>query len=251
MSPISPEFNISLRDTAVGNKEPKTEYWLGKNVENGIENDLRVDAYLSGTICNAPNTMIPVKNCTRLMDSGLQENLHGINRPKDQGERRKRAKELANTRAPGTGETTAVDSDVPDDKQIGNAADSVPTPFLCGVLLTKGGEQTGEDHDKICDDRHGRVCTVNTSQKTKIKQQQRCSDCPVNVTSVVDLAAKQVVCAGKLAVMVFDFSAVEARGIPCGHGEIGDGSCDGNQCRDYVVQAPRDRDLPSHASEYG
>lgn len=68
------------------------------------------------------------------------------------------------------GEMIVVDSDVLDDKQIGNVVDSVLILFLCGVFFIKGGEQIGEDYDKICDDCYGCVCIVNISQKIKIKQ---------------------------------------------------------------------------------
>ena len=36
-------------------KEPKTEDWLGENVENGIGDDLSVDVDVAGSISDTPD----------------------------------------------------------------------------------------------------------------------------------------------------------------------------------------------------
>jgi len=40
----------------VDNKEPGTEASLGKNIEDSVGNDLRVDADLASTVGNTPDT---------------------------------------------------------------------------------------------------------------------------------------------------------------------------------------------------
>lgn len=144
-----------------------------------------------------------------------------------------------------------MDSYVPDDEKVGNASDGVPAPFLRCVLLAESREQTSENHDEIRNNSHTSVRTIDTSQKTQIKEKKRSSNGPVNVTSIVHLAAFVVVGAGQLAVVVLDTVAVEAGGITGSHGEVGDGGGDGDESGDDVVETGLDGDLPGHGREDG
>lgn len=138
---------------------------------------------------------------------------------------------------------------MPDDKKVGNAADGVPAPFLGSVFLAKGGEETGEDHDEIGDNGHESVGAIDSSQKTEIEEEKRRGDGPIDVASVVDLAALQVVGAGQLAVVVLDLCAVEASGITGGHGKVGERGGDCDEGGDDMVEAAGSRDLPSSGSK--
>lgn len=136
--------------------------------------------------------------------------------------------------------------DVPDDKDVRDARNGIPAPLLRGVLLTVGGEQTGEDHDNIGADGHQSVGAVNASQQAKVEEQERRRDGPVNVTSEVNLTADLV---GGVAVVVADLDAVQVDTLPIGHAEIGHGSGDGDHGRDVVVQTLPNGDIPRQQGE--
>ena len=39
----------------MGEEEPETEDWLGKNIKDGVGNDLSIDIDLTGAIGNTPD----------------------------------------------------------------------------------------------------------------------------------------------------------------------------------------------------
>ena len=56
--PETANLDISLRHTHVGEQEPCTKDRLGKNVEDGVGNDLIIDGSNARTIGNAPDATI-------------------------------------------------------------------------------------------------------------------------------------------------------------------------------------------------
>lgn len=142
-----------------------------------------------------------------------------------------------------------MNRDVPDDEKVRNAADGIPTPFLSSMLLSKGSEQTGEDHDQIGNNGHSGVGAINSSEKAQVQQEKRRGDSPVDVSCVVDLAALQVVGAWELAVMILDLVAVEAGGVAGGHGKVRDCGSNCDERRDDMVEPAVDGNLPRHGSE--
>lgn len=58
MSPVAAELDIGLGDLAVGNEQPKAEDGLGEDIENGVEDDLGVDADLASTVGDTPYTEV-------------------------------------------------------------------------------------------------------------------------------------------------------------------------------------------------
>ena len=56
VSPEAVELNIALAHVGVGNKEPGTEDTLGKDIEDGVSDNLAIDTNPAGTICETPNT---------------------------------------------------------------------------------------------------------------------------------------------------------------------------------------------------
>lgn len=56
VSPEATDLNVGLRHVLVGKEEPKTEDWLGKNVKDGVGDDLSVNAGLAGAIGDTPDT---------------------------------------------------------------------------------------------------------------------------------------------------------------------------------------------------
>ena len=57
VGPEAVELSIALTHVGVDNEEPGTEDSLGQNVENGVGNDLSVNADLAGTVGNTPDTV--------------------------------------------------------------------------------------------------------------------------------------------------------------------------------------------------
>lgn len=56
MCPESTEFDVGLRHVHVGQEEPKTKDWLGKDVKDGVSNDLGIDRGRAGSVSNTPDT---------------------------------------------------------------------------------------------------------------------------------------------------------------------------------------------------
>lgn len=56
MSPISPNLNVGLRDAAVTDEQPETEYALGHDVQHSIYQDLGVNRGLAGAVGKGPDT---------------------------------------------------------------------------------------------------------------------------------------------------------------------------------------------------
>jgi hypothetical protein len=56
ISPEAVQLNIALREVGVGNEEPGTKDTLGKDVKDGIGNNLAINANPAGTVCKTPDT---------------------------------------------------------------------------------------------------------------------------------------------------------------------------------------------------
>ena len=89
---------------------------------------------------------------------------------------------------------------MPDDDQVGNASNRIPSPFLRSALTTKGGKETSENHDQVGNDGHDGASTINTSEQAQVEQKQRCRDAPVNITSPINLTIDVLVGVGHVLV---------------------------------------------------
>lgn len=178
-------------------------------------------------------------------------NLHGVDGPEDESQGSKRAKELGDLLASSLNNTRSGNSNVPNDKEVGNASNSIPSPLLSSVLAAKGSKQSSQNHDDVSSNRHQSVSTVNTRKQAEIEQQQRCSNGPVNISRPVHLAADLVVGVGDMLVVLRLAMAAEAGGIARRHGKVRERRRDGDERGDDVVQASRDGDLPRQAGEDG
>lgn len=125
---------------------------------------------------------------------------------------------------------------MPDDEDVGNAGNGVPAPFLGSTLRAESSEETGQDHDQVGNDGQEDVGTRHASQKTEVKEQERSGDGPVDVTSVEDLAVDGLIGVWNMVVLVADGDLVKRDTVSSGHGEVGEGSSDGDDGRDDMVQ---------------
>jgi hypothetical protein len=56
VGPEAVELNIALAHVGVDNQEPGTEDTLGKDIKDGVGDDLSVDTDLASTVGNTPHT---------------------------------------------------------------------------------------------------------------------------------------------------------------------------------------------------
>ncbi|KAL6406060.1 opsin-like protein [Ilyonectria robusta] len=140
---------------------------------------------------------------------------------------------------------------MPDDEQIGNAADGIPAPFLGRVNMSKGREQPGQYHDYICHHCHEGMSSIDSGKKKQFEQKQRHGETPVDIACPEDLATYVVIRVGEVLVMIRVRSAVEARCVTRGHGKVSERGDDGGQCSDDMEDAARDGDVPGQQRKDG
>lgn len=138
---------------------------------------------------------------------------------------------------------------MPDDKDVGNARNGIPAPFLRSLLVTVGSKETGQDHDDIGADGHDGVGAINASQEAEISEQQGGSDSPVNVSSKVNLAADLLIGVGDLVVGQLLADAVQVDTRTISHGEVGHRRRDGDHGGHVVVQPLRHGNVPGQQRE--
>ncbi len=164
-------------------------------------------------------------------------NLHGVGGPEDGSVGSNGDEEGAELVTLGTGIGTTVKTKVPEDEEEGNARDGVPAPLLGSVLGAKGSKETSQDHDDIGNDHHNDVSTGHASQETEIEEQERGGDAPVDVTGPVDLAVGGGEGVGNVVMLLALDDLVEGDTGSRGHGEVGEGSGEGDDGRDDMVEA--------------
>jgi hypothetical protein len=140
-----------------------------------------------------------------------------------------------------------MDRYVPNYDHVGEASNGVPAPLLrAGVVLAESSEETSQNHDDIGDNGHEGMGAIDASKQAKVEEQQGRGDAPVNITTIVHLAANHALLVFLLAVRI---DAVLGNSLTSGHGKVRERGGDDNHRRDDVVQATRDRHVPRHDSE--
>ena len=95
--------------------------------------------------------------------------LHWIDGPKDQGVSGNGAEKGSGLLVLVLNDTTAVEAELVDNNQVGDASHCVPTPF--GALLdSKSSEKTGQDHDHISNNGNEDVGTAQSSEQAKVQE---------------------------------------------------------------------------------
>lgn len=164
-------------------------------------------------------------------------NLHGVGSPEEESVAGNGEEEGRDVLALGLNGSAAIDSKLPDDNEVCEAGNGVPSPLGRSTLRAESSEETSEDHDKISGNGNGEVSTVHASQETKIEEQKWSGDSPVNVTSPEDLAMDLVVGVRNVVVLLTEVDVVNRDTLASGHGEVRDRSSDGNQSCDNVEEA--------------
>jgi hypothetical protein len=164
-------------------------------------------------------------------------NVHGVGSPEDESVAGNGKEERGNLVTLGLDGGATVYGKVPDDEEVGYTGNGVPSPLGRGALSAESSEETGQDHDNVGEDGHGKVSTVHASEETKVKKQERGGQGPVDVAGPEDLALNVVVCVGNVVVLLTDVDVVDGDTLASRHGEVRDGSGDGDESRDDMEEA--------------
>lgn len=188
--------------SVVGKDEPSTKDWLGKNIEDGIAKDFSVESDKSTTISNTPNDW--------------------VDGPEDESEGSKRGEESLGLVVLGSSSISAVVHNLVDDDEVSDAGPNVPAPLL-SVTVAIGGKKTGQNHDEISNDCNKDVGTTETSQESKVKQQEWGCNAPVDISCPVDLSVCDLLGIWE-SMLVTDSldDLVVVDTVTSGHGEIGE-----------------------------
>jgi hypothetical protein len=214
--PEATEVNVSLGHPGVGHEKPGTEDGLGEDVQNSISDDFSIDRHVSGAISNSPDTMI----ISVQVLVGKRGNSHWVGSPDDNRKACNGQEEGADLVTLSLSLGSAVDSQVPDDHEVGDASDGVPAPLLGGTLTSESGEQTGQDHDDVRNDSHGDMSTIEASQQAEVEEEQRCGQSPVNIAGPVDLAMDLSEGIRNVVVLVADGDLVDRDTVTGRHGKV-------------------------------
>jgi hypothetical protein len=100
-----------------------------------------------------------------------------------------------------------------------------------------GVPSSPKDHDQVGDDSHEDVGTGHSSQETEIEDQERSGNAPVDVTSPEDLAVGDVEGVRDMVVLLTLDDLVQGNTVSGGHGEVGEGSGEGDDGGDDMIEA--------------
>jgi len=220
-----PSINGCSSITAMGEQEPETEDWLGKNIKNGIGDDFTINRPLASSITNTPNDW--------------------VKSPEDQGEASNGSEELRGLSILGHDSTTARNGKLVNNDQVGSTSHGVPSPLL-SIAASEGGEETGQNHDDISDNCNENVGAVEASEEGKVEKEKRSGDGPVNVTSPEDLSVDVLEGSWDVLVCFLDHDVCEAVSITGSHCEVGESCEEGDEGGQNVEETFLDWDSPCH-----
>jgi hypothetical protein len=184
----------------------------------------------------APSAKPQTLSIVSAADERVLSNVHGVGGPEDESVASNGKEERGNLVALGLDGSATVDGKVPDDEEVGNAGNGVPSPLGRGALGAESSEESGQDHDNIGEDGHGEVGTVHASEETKVKEQERGGQGPVDVAGPEDLALDVVVCVRNVVVLLTDVDVVDRDTLTGRHGEVRDGGGNGDESRDDMEE---------------
>ena len=221
-----------VREAVMGKEQPETEDRFGKNVKYGIGNDLGVDVNIARTVSDTPDARLSLASII----GRSSENLHWIDSPEDEGETANSGKEGGSLGVLRFGNCSAVDSELVDDNEIGDAGHCVPAP-LGRFLNSEGSKETGENHDKVSDNCHKNAGTAQSGKEAKIEEQEWGGDTPIDITSPVNLTVDGLDSVSNMLVGVLDENLVLANSISDCHRIVGQCSEGGDEGSQNVEQA--------------
>ena len=194
-------------------EKPEAEDGLGEDIENGIGDDLRINTDDTSTISNTPDA---AKMLASTKHERKKCNVHWVDSPEDQSETSNGSEESLGLAVLVGSCGTAVEGELVDNDQVGNAGNGVPSP-LSSICVTEGSEETGEDHDHIGNNGHEDAGTVEAGKQGKIEEQEWCGHGPVDISSPVYLTVDGLICVWDMLVGLDLDNLVEADSITACH----------------------------------
>ena len=166
-----------------------------------------------------------------------EKSIHWVDGPEDESEAGNGGEESGSLLILALDDTTAVDTELVDNDEVGNAGNGVPSPL--GTLVNgEGGKEAGEDHDDVSHDGDEDVGTCETGQEGEIEEQEWGGDAPVDVAGPVDLTVDDLLDIGDVLLGVVGLDdLVLADAVTDGHGEVGDCREGGDEGCDDVEEA--------------
>lgn len=188
----SREFDIPMTP-----EKQEAEYWLGKYVENAVENSFRIRVDDITALAETPS------NGIKKPDADGQDAANVI-RPFDGAPKNTRAIRTHNhQRIYNVGK--------------GNHAKGPVSPLV--ARLNKGTYQASDNHDLVGNDDSNDVVPRHSSRQHEVREKKRCGNDPVNVANVENLPGTR---RGDLTVVVSDEFGLDRNLAQVrAHGEIG------------------------------
>lgn len=198
----------SWADVAVSPDEKSTKDWLGEEVEDSVEDTLRVDGDDVSTLADTP--------------------CDWVQGPEESGERSTDHEGLTSIGADTVGVLACLPDENVKDVDERSATKGEVSPLVAG--RDKGTNKTGNNHDLVDENHEESGWPWHASGEEEIHKKERSGDDPIDVSDVVDLtvdSANLGVVAQELDV---DWGPSQVRA----HGEVCNGSDHGHRCGDVV-----------------
>ena len=212
---VAPESFNSSGLSGMCEQEPETKDRLSKDIQDGISDNLSINAPLAGTITDTPDNW--------------------VQGPEDEGEATNGSKELGGRVILAHDCTTTRDDKLVDDDKVCNAGHGIPSPLL-PVTLAVSSKETSKNHDKVCNDGNEDASTVHTSQEGQVEEEEWCSQAPVNITGPEHLTEDMLDVVGSMLVYLLDDDMGVRVSVTGGHGEVREGGKGGDQGRNDVEE---------------
>jgi hypothetical protein len=196
-------------DTAVTPDEKSTEDRLGDQIEDTVEDCLRVRRDDVATLADTPGE--------RVQD------------PEKSGERTAQSEATTDILAENVGVTAALPDEDPDDVEESKAAEGEVTPLVGAT--DEGTNETGNNHDFINKNDEEDSGPGKSGGQHQVEKKERGSDEPIDVADIEDLTVDTAnLSHARTAELNIDGGPAEVGG----HGEVGDSGDHGNGSSDVV-----------------
>lgn len=198
----------------VGEEKPETEDWLGKDIKDGVGDDFGIEANKAATVSNTPDA-----GAVSAIRAEGHNHSHWVDSPEDQSESRNSTVESLGLAILAGDRSSAVEGKLVDNDEEGKAGPGVPAP-LAAIIGTESSKETSEDHDEVGNNGDEDVGSRETSHESKIREQKRCGDTPVDVSCPVYLTVRGLVRVRDMLVGLYLNNLVVANAVTAGHGEV-------------------------------
>ena len=196
-------------------QKPETKDRLSKDIQDGISDNLSINAPLASTITDTPDNW--------------------VQGPEDEGEATNGSKELGGRAILAHDCTATRDDKLVDDNEVCNASHSIPSPLLA-IALAVSSKETSKNHDEICNNGNEDASTVHAGQESQVEEEEWCSQAPVDITGPEHLTEYMLDGVGSVLVCLLDDDVGIRVSITGGHGEVGQGSKGGDQGRNDMEE---------------